>query len=29
MSQYMGDLGIIFVVALVVLYMMWDRLFRE
>ncbi|VBB07889.1 Hypothetical protein LUCI_3154 [Lucifera butyrica] len=29
MGNYIGDLGIIFVSALVLLYMMWDRLFGE
>lgn len=27
MEQYIGDLGIVFAAALVILYLMWDRLF--
>lgn len=27
MGQYSGDLGILFAIALVVMYIMWDRLF--
>lgn len=29
MEQYSGDLGIIFAAVLVVLYIMWDRLFHH
>lgn len=27
MEQYIGDLGIVFAAALVILYLMWGRLF--
>lgn len=27
MDNFIGDLGILFTVALIVLYIMWDRLF--
>jgi hypothetical protein len=27
MGQYIGDLGILFAAVLVVIYLMWDRLF--
>ncbi|BBB92757.1 hypothetical protein MAMMFC1_03453 [Methylomusa anaerophila] len=29
MEQFIGDLGIVFASILVVLYMIWDRLFPE
>jgi hypothetical protein len=29
MEQYSGDLGILFAAVLVVLYVMWDRLFHH
>ena len=29
MQEYIGDIGIIFSSILIILYMMWDRLFGE
>ncbi len=29
MGQYVGDIGIVFAAVLVILYIMWDRLFPE
>ncbi len=29
MEKYIGDFGILFASGLVLLYMMWDKLFRE
>ncbi len=29
MEQYAGDLGILFVISLILLYILWDRLFHH
>lgn len=29
MEKYIGDFGILFASGLILLYMMWDKLFRE
>ncbi len=29
MEQYLGDLGLLFIIILVLLYLCWDRLFPK